>query len=159
VTVHTGRFGTHETFVPLQGPEFSGNRVTLADDKVQMKNASNVSEDGPLSPEEEQLYCFYGIAYGGDYGATGADYTGHAPGVGGGVGRRSTDADFALHRRADRRVRHGRSPHAQPHRWVRRIDTRRLVRTDVADSHCWGTALARPPRRHRQPRPRWEALR
>ena len=39
-----------------------------------------------MSPEEEQLYRFYGIAYGGDYGATGADYTGHAPGVGGGVG-------------------------------------------------------------------------
>ncbi len=162
MTVHTGRFGTHETFVPLQGPEFSGDRVTLAYQKAQVKNAPNISEDGHLSPEEEQLYRFYGIAYGGDYGATGADYTGHAPacaGVGGGVGGRGTDADFALHRRADRRVRHGRSPHAQPHRWVRRIDTRRLVRRDVADSDCWRTALARPPRPHRRPRPRWEALR
>ena len=157
--MHTARFGTHETFVPLQGPEFSGDRVTLAYEKAQVKNAPNISEDGHLSPEEEHLYRFYGIAYGGDYGTTGADDTGHAPGVGGSVGGRGTDADFALHRRADRRVRHGRSPHAQPHRWVRRIGIRCLVRRDVADSDCWRTALARPPRPHRRPRSRWEALR
>jgi uncharacterized protein (TIGR02271 family) len=69
VTVHTGLFGTNETFVPVQGADFSGDRVTLAFEKAQVKDAPNISEDGHLSPEEEtQLYRYYGIGYGdGDY--------------------------------------------------------------------------------------------
>ena len=34
VTVHTGLFGTNETFVPVQGAELSGDRVTLGYDKA-----------------------------------------------------------------------------------------------------------------------------
>ena len=72
VTVHTGLFGTNETFVPVQGAEFAGDRVTLAYDKAQMKDAPNISEDGHLSPqEEEQLYRHYGIGYGGGHGDNG----------------------------------------------------------------------------------------
>ena len=65
VTVHTGLFGTNETFVPVQGADFAGDRVTLAYEKAQVKDAPNISEDGHLSPEEEtQLYRYYGIGYG-----------------------------------------------------------------------------------------------
>jgi uncharacterized protein (TIGR02271 family) len=68
VTVHTGLFGTNETFVPVGGADFSGDRVTLAYEKAQVKDAPNVSEDGHLSPqEEEQLYRYYGIGYEGGY--------------------------------------------------------------------------------------------
>jgi uncharacterized protein (TIGR02271 family) len=64
VTVHTGLFGTNETFVPFQGADLSGDRVTLAYEKAQVKDAPNISEDGHLSPqEEEQLYRYYGLGY------------------------------------------------------------------------------------------------
>ena len=64
VTVHTGLFGTNETFVPVQGADFSGDRVTLAYEKAQVKDAPNISEDGHLAPqEEEQLYRYYGVGY------------------------------------------------------------------------------------------------
>jgi uncharacterized protein (TIGR02271 family) len=65
VTVHTGLFGTNETFVPVQGAEFSGDRVTLGYDKQKIKNAPNIAEDGHLSEnEEQQLYRHYGLDYG-----------------------------------------------------------------------------------------------
>lgn len=65
ITVHTGLFGMNETFVPVQGAEASGDRVTLAYDKSQVKDAPNISEEGHLSPQEEQqLYRHYGIDYG-----------------------------------------------------------------------------------------------
>ena len=61
ITVHTGLFGTNETFVPMQGADFGGDgRLTLAYDKAMVKDAPNVDEDGHLSPEEEQqLYRYY----------------------------------------------------------------------------------------------------
>ena len=63
--MHTGLFGTHETFVPVQGAEFGGDRVTLAYDKAKVKDAPNIGEDGHLSPQEEQqLYRYYGLGYG-----------------------------------------------------------------------------------------------
>jgi hypothetical protein len=66
VTVHTGLFGLNETFVPVQGAQIIGDRVTLAYDKGQVKDAPNIAQDGHLSPqEEEQLYRHYGIQYGG----------------------------------------------------------------------------------------------
>jgi uncharacterized protein (TIGR02271 family) len=68
VTVHTGLFGTNETFVPVQGAEFSGDRVTLGYDKQKIKNAPNIAEDGHLAADEEQqLYRYYGL----DDGTTG----------------------------------------------------------------------------------------
>src|ERR1044072_2278015 len=70
ITVHTGLFGTNETFVPVQGAQIDGDRVTLAYDKGQGKDAPNLSEDGHLSPQDEQqLYRHYGVDYGsGDGG-------------------------------------------------------------------------------------------
>jgi uncharacterized protein (TIGR02271 family) len=65
MTVRTGLFGTNETFVPMQGAQIDGDRVALAYDKGQVKDAPNISEDGHLSPQEEQqLYRHYGIDYG-----------------------------------------------------------------------------------------------
>ena len=54
ITVHTGLFGTNETFVPVQGAQIDGDRVTLAYDKGQVKDAPNLSEDGHLSPPDDQ---------------------------------------------------------------------------------------------------------
>ena len=68
LTVHTGLFGTNETFVPVQGAEVGGDRVTLAYDKATVKDAPNIGEDGHLPPEQEQqLYRHYGIDYGSGY--------------------------------------------------------------------------------------------
>jgi uncharacterized protein (TIGR02271 family) len=65
VTVHTGLFGTGESFVPLQGAQVQGGIVTLGYDKQKIKDAPNVDRDRHLSPQEEQqLYRYYGI--GGD---------------------------------------------------------------------------------------------
>jgi uncharacterized protein (TIGR02271 family) len=65
-TVNTGLFGTHESFVPVQGAEFAGDRVTVAYDKATVKDAPNTAEDGHLSPqEEERLYRHYSIDYAG----------------------------------------------------------------------------------------------
>ena len=80
LTVQTGFFGTKETFVPVQGADVSGDRVTVAYDKAKVKDAPNIAEDGHLSPEEEQqLYSYYGVDYassaaGGQY-ATGGRVT------------------------------------------------------------------------------------
>ena len=65
VTVNTGFFGTHESFVPVSGAEFTGDRVTVAYDKAKVKNAPTIAEDGHLAPQEEQqLYRYYGVDYG-----------------------------------------------------------------------------------------------
>jgi len=77
VTVHTGLFGTKETFVPVQGADFSGDRVTLSFDKAKVKDAPSIAEDGHLSPEEEeQLYRYYGVDYGSGHtaGQSGGQY-------------------------------------------------------------------------------------
>ncbi len=65
LTVNTGFFGTSENFVPLQGAENTeGGSVTVAYDKATIKDAPNVSDDGRLSPQDEQrLYRHYGLDY------------------------------------------------------------------------------------------------
>lgn len=65
VTVNTGFFGTHESFVPVSGAELTGDRVTVAYDKATVKNAPTIAEGGHLAPQEEQqLYRYYGVDYG-----------------------------------------------------------------------------------------------
>jgi len=67
VTVMTGLFGLKETFVPLQGASFSGDRVTVAFGKEQIKGAPRIDADGSLSAtEEEGLYTYYGLSSHGD---------------------------------------------------------------------------------------------
>ena len=65
LTVNTGLFGTNENFVPLQGAEQTeGGSVTVAYDKATIKDAPNISDDGRLSPQdEERLYRHYGLDY------------------------------------------------------------------------------------------------
>lgn len=103
LTVQTGLFGTKETFVPVQGAEITGDRVTLQYDKATVKDAPNVDENGHLSPqEEEQLYRFYGVQYtgGSAYGqAAGGVATGrHASDV---ETRGVADTGRAVHRDGD----------------------------------------------------------
>jgi uncharacterized protein (TIGR02271 family) len=65
ITVNTGLFGMGESFVPLQGAQFGGDRVTLAYDKATVKDAPNVDGERHLDMEEEQqLYRHYGLDYG-----------------------------------------------------------------------------------------------
>lgn len=63
LTVHTGFFGTNETFVPVRGADVSGEgRVSVSYDKATVTDAPNVSADGHLSVEEEEhLYRYYGL--------------------------------------------------------------------------------------------------
>ena len=68
ITVNTGLFGMGESFVPLQGAQFGGDRVTLAYDKATIKDAPNVDDERHLDAEEEQqLYRHYGLDYGGGF--------------------------------------------------------------------------------------------
>jgi uncharacterized protein (TIGR02271 family) len=78
LTVHTGLFGTNETFVPVQGADLvDGGRVTLAYDKAMVKDAPNVDEDGHLSPEEEhRLYSYYRLGNGDSSVDRGVDTAG-----------------------------------------------------------------------------------
>jgi len=65
ITVNTGLFGMNESFVPLQGAKFEGDRVTVAYDKATIKDAPNISGDQHLDVEEEErLYRHYGLGYG-----------------------------------------------------------------------------------------------
>jgi uncharacterized protein (TIGR02271 family) len=72
LSVNTGLFGTGESFVPLQGAEVRDGDVVVGYDKAKVKDAPNVSADKHLSVEEEQeLYRYYGLEYGGGEYATG----------------------------------------------------------------------------------------
>jgi len=65
VTVHTGLFGTNESFVPLADGQMSDAGCTVPYDKARIKDAPNIDVDaGHLSRDEEaQLYEYYGLSY------------------------------------------------------------------------------------------------
>jgi len=64
-TVHTGLFGTKETFVPLAQADLSGETLRFPYDKAKVKDAPKIDTDGHLSPQEEQeLYRYYGLGSG-----------------------------------------------------------------------------------------------
>lgn len=80
VTVNTGLFGSNETFIPLDEAQLSGDEITVPYEKDFVKDAPNISEDGELSPEQEnELYSYYGVKDPG-YGTetTGTETTGTA---------------------------------------------------------------------------------
>jgi uncharacterized protein (TIGR02271 family) len=102
VTVKTGLFGTKESFVPLRSATVGDDRVTVAYDKGQVKDAPQIDADGPISHvEEDRLYDYYGLAtsqdsttYQGeatyqdrDTTDTGRDESGHAGGDDGAMTR------------------------------------------------------------------------
>jgi len=62
--VHTGLFGTKQTFVPLRDAMAGGEHPTVPYDKQTIKDAPKIDADGQLSQEEEAaLYKHYGLEY------------------------------------------------------------------------------------------------
>ncbi|MGN6246163.1 MAG: DUF2382 domain-containing protein [Motilibacteraceae bacterium] len=64
VTVHTGLFGSGESFVPLADASFQGDDIVVPYDKSTVKDAPRTaSEDGHISESEEaELYRYYGLS-------------------------------------------------------------------------------------------------
>jgi uncharacterized protein (TIGR02271 family) len=62
LAVHTGTFGSHVSFVPLQGAQVQGDSLVLGYDKGLVKDAPRAEADGHLSEDEEdRLYQYYGM--------------------------------------------------------------------------------------------------
>ena len=60
VTVRTGLFGTHESFVPVEGARVEGSDLVVPYTKDHVKDAPRVDTDGHLEPDEEdRLYAHY----------------------------------------------------------------------------------------------------
>jgi len=66
VTVHTGMFGGHASFVPLAQASLQGKDVVVPYDKNLVKDAPRVQADQDLtSVEEDRLYQHYNLSPGG----------------------------------------------------------------------------------------------
>jgi uncharacterized protein (TIGR02271 family) len=62
VRVHTGLFGTKESFVPLADARHTGEALTIPYDKDKVKHAPQVDADQHLSREQvADLYRYYGL--------------------------------------------------------------------------------------------------
>ena len=62
VTVNTGLFGSNETFIPLDDAKLTGDEIAVPYEKDFVKDAPNISEDGEITPEQENnLYRYYGV--------------------------------------------------------------------------------------------------
>ncbi|WP_052274040.1 PRC and DUF2382 domain-containing protein [Arthrobacter sp. L77] len=62
VTVHTGLFGTKESFVPLDGATVQDGRLVVAYPRDLIRHAPSIERDGHLSPEDKGvLYAHYGL--------------------------------------------------------------------------------------------------
>jgi uncharacterized protein (TIGR02271 family) len=86
VTVHTGLFGTKQSFVPLQGADLRGDTVTLQYDKDTIKGAPNIDDDGALSDDEqESLFDYYDGRSGGVASGVGGTTAGFGSGTDTGV--------------------------------------------------------------------------
>ncbi|WP_138444627.1 DUF2382 domain-containing protein [Sinomonas susongensis] len=90
VTVKTGLFGTHESFVPLDEARLQGEDLVVPYTKEQVKDAPRVDPDRHLEVDEEaRLYEYYrGLGWSG--GRAGTDRT-----VGEGQGMDTPTADAA----------------------------------------------------------------
>lgn len=77
VTVHTGLFGSGESFVPLADASLQGEDIVVPFDKATVKDAPRTaSEDGHISESEEaELYRYYGLSESGTTGAMGTTGT------------------------------------------------------------------------------------
>ena len=89
ITVKTGMFGNHESFVPIAGSALAGDDVQVPFSKDQVKDAPHFETDQNLSEADEAtLYSHYQMARGSDYAGTATidaeDRAGHdhAPGEG-----------------------------------------------------------------------------
>jgi uncharacterized protein (TIGR02271 family) len=62
--VHTGLFGSAQTFVPIADAAADDGNVRVPFDKAQVKDAPKVDPDGQLSEQDEStLYAHYGMDY------------------------------------------------------------------------------------------------
>ncbi len=62
--VHTGLFGTKQTFVPIRDASEADGSLQVPFEKSQVKDAPKVDPDGQLSQKEEaDLYRHYGMSY------------------------------------------------------------------------------------------------
>jgi hypothetical protein len=63
VTVTTGLFGTHESFIPLVNAEISGERITVPFSKDHIRDAPTVQlvESHLSVADERSLYAHYGM--------------------------------------------------------------------------------------------------
>jgi hypothetical protein len=67
--VQTGLFGTHRTFVPLDGADDRGGDVVVPFDKQRVQDAPRADRDEVLTPQAEaELYRYYGMPYVDDRG-------------------------------------------------------------------------------------------
>ena len=65
MTVKTGLFGMRTTFVPVEGAQPQGDELRVPYEKDRVKDAPNIDPDHDLTQAEEQeLYAYYGLAYG-----------------------------------------------------------------------------------------------
>jgi len=64
VTVHTGLFGRHLTFVPLAGATLGQDYLKVGRLKAEIHHAPNIEKGGELSLDDEaRVFKHYGIAY------------------------------------------------------------------------------------------------
>jgi hypothetical protein len=64
-TVATGLFGSHESFVPLEGARVDGSDLVVPYSKVQVRDAPRIEPEGDLEPEEQdRLYQHYELGGG-----------------------------------------------------------------------------------------------
>lgn len=64
LAVKTGLFGTHVSFVPLEGATERDGKVMTRWSKDEVKDSPHIDEDGHLSQQEEAtLYRHYGMSY------------------------------------------------------------------------------------------------
>ncbi|HWT22451.1 MAG TPA: PRC and DUF2382 domain-containing protein [Solirubrobacteraceae bacterium] len=77
--VHTGLFGTKQTFVPLRDASEGDGGLSVPFEKSQVKDAPKVDPDGQLSQREEsELYRHYGLEYSESESDTGLGESGGA---------------------------------------------------------------------------------
>ncbi|MBT1004203.1 DUF2382 domain-containing protein [Paenarthrobacter sp. DKR-5] len=101
VTVKTGLFGSHESFVPLEGARSQGADLVVPYAKDLVKDAPRVAPDGHLEPgEEDRLYQHYQVVGGRDArGTVGeAGYEGTEPVQGGTAGGYDTRSEGTVGR-------------------------------------------------------------
>ncbi|HUY25653.1 MAG TPA: PRC-barrel domain-containing protein [Acidimicrobiales bacterium] len=64
VTVHTGLFGSHLTFVPTENASLGEGYLEVARPKSAIHNAPHIEKGGELSLDEEaNLFKYYGLDY------------------------------------------------------------------------------------------------
>jgi uncharacterized protein (TIGR02271 family) len=133
VTVKTGLFGSHESFVPLDSATQDGNDIVVPYTKEKVKEAPRVAPDGHLEPEEEdQLYTYYERSGGAAYTGTDRTTTDRDTSARGTVGRDTSGptTDDAM-TRSEERLRVGTEKQAAGRARLRKYVVTENVTTTV----------------------------